>query len=112
MTVRAKTIKGMTSERERLQLVQMLYIPPYFTSHKSWEKLRMLKLQSWHCSLFLLLVVCFAGVPAMFLPGRQLQVGAVGEEQREALKRTTCGGHVWPLNSCNGKGPESQLPEM
>lgn len=113
MTARAKAIKGMARERERLQLVQMLNIPPYFTSHKSWEKLKMLKLQCWPYSLFLLLVLLSASVQAVFLPGWQLQLGAVRVELREALKvaRTTHGDHVWALNGGNGKGAESQLPE-
>lgn len=52
----------------------------------------MLGLQSWPCSLFLLLVLLSASVQAMSLPGQRLQVGGAGMELREV---SGAAGAIW-----------------
>lgn len=68
----------------------------------------MLGLQSWPCSLFLLLVLLSASVQTVSLPGQRLQVGGTGRELREVSGVEGLCGEVMFEPGMSG-GPECQL---
>lgn len=70
----------------------------------------MLGLQSWPCSLFLLLVLLSASVQTVSLPGQKLQVGGTGRELREVAGVEGQFGRVVLEPGMSG-GPKFQLPE-
>lgn len=70
----------------------------------------MLGLQSWPCSLFLLLVLLSASVQTVSLPGQRLQVGRTGRELREVSGVEGQFGEVVFEPGMSG-GPKFQLLE-
>lgn len=68
----------------------------------------MLALQSWPCSLFLLLVLLSASVQSVSLPGQRLQVGGTGREPREVSGVEGLFGEVMLQPGMSG-GPTFQL---